>query len=393
MSETLAHELYVFQTLWLNRLETRRHYLFNEHDKECVTKLDVLANALPDFDAVDSGGGGAGAASPGSARHQRDQWRKLGFENVDKPQTLFLHPPGVLALDCMAYFARNCTDTYTKLVLDQLSRSEEYACPFATTSVAIVQLLLEMLHVGEQPSDTDTRYLPIFYSTLEVFKELYCVGISLGCKTWREMEAKQVDFDRVLAVVRRQLAAVLERPYTDIPTHMDGFKSEVFQTTYSDILEQQMRQVEADREAQLESEGAQHMRDKLRKELLDVVKQQRVNQMCTGAWFNAISKGKIKDTSKIYVMLSANKKALHWSSPDSVEFSPRGPSMAELDMQCMVSDIKVFYVGKDVPSVHKAKKVCGRVGWGGVRRLADNTCTRHPDERPREGAAAVWAAD
>jgi hypothetical protein len=41
--------------------------------------------------------------------------------------------PGVLALDNLSHFALKQEDLYKKLVLDQMSRDEEYICPLVQT--------------------------------------------------------------------------------------------------------------------------------------------------------------------------------------------------------------------------------------------------------------------
>ncbi len=43
-------------------------------------------------------------------------------------------------------------------------------------------------------------------------------------KTWKEMEAKTDDFDKVLMVVRKQLLSVLDQPVKEIPTTVEAFK-------------------------------------------------------------------------------------------------------------------------------------------------------------------------
>lgn len=54
--------------------------------------------------------------------------------------------------------------------------------------------------------------------------QLFSLGIQLLFKTWKEMEAKVDDFDKVMVVVRKQLLAVLDLPLKQIPTTVENFK-------------------------------------------------------------------------------------------------------------------------------------------------------------------------
>ena len=59
-------------------------------------------------------------------------------------------------------------------------------------------MLCEVLNVGEPISDTEEQFQPMFFTTENVFEELYCVSIQLLNKTWKEMRAKTAeDFPRV----------------------------------------------------------------------------------------------------------------------------------------------------------------------------------------------------
>lgn len=99
----------------------------------------------------------------------------------------------------MASFARVHREQYAKLVLDQLSKLEIYVCPFAKASLRLVELLFELLDVGNERMYTEsvpapsvnpqwnsclkchcpntvstqsTRYLPLFFACADAFKEV-----------------------------------------------------------------------------------------------------------------------------------------------------------------------------------------------------------------------------
>lgn len=56
-------------------------------------------------------------------------------------------PPGSLALDAMLYFASNQMDKYTRVVLENSGRGDEYDCPFARAAIELTRLLVEILKV------------------------------------------------------------------------------------------------------------------------------------------------------------------------------------------------------------------------------------------------------
>lgn len=57
-------------------------------------------------------------------------------------------PPGALALDAMLYFARNQTDRYTRVVLENSGRGDDYDCPFARAAIELAKLLCDILKVS-----------------------------------------------------------------------------------------------------------------------------------------------------------------------------------------------------------------------------------------------------
>ena len=57
-------------------------------------------------------------------------------------------PPGSLALDAMLYFARYHPEKYTRVVLENSGRGDEYDCPFARAAIELTKLLCELLKVS-----------------------------------------------------------------------------------------------------------------------------------------------------------------------------------------------------------------------------------------------------
>lgn len=111
----ISHQLYVLQTLTLGLLENRMMTQINAQDQDSTDKVKELRRI-----AFDEGIFGDTTADVQSRRHNSivsaGYYKKLGFKCDMNPIQDFMEiPPGMLALDCMLYFARNYTQQYTKV--------------------------------------------------------------------------------------------------------------------------------------------------------------------------------------------------------------------------------------------------------------------------------------
>lgn len=109
----MAHQLYVLQTLTLGLLEQRMSSKMDPQDQDAHDKIKELRRIAFDTD-------GTGVCGDVTARKQlgvfAKDYKKLGFKYDINPALDFTEtPPGMLALDCMVYFARNHTENYTKV--------------------------------------------------------------------------------------------------------------------------------------------------------------------------------------------------------------------------------------------------------------------------------------
>ncbi|KAG8321793.1 Engulfment and cell motility protein 3 [Homalodisca vitripennis] len=107
----MAHQLYVLQTLSLGLLEQRMNIKMDPQDQDAHDKIKELRRIAFDSDGTGSTDGVARRQHGGYAK----DYKKLGFKCDINPAMDFTEtPPGMLALDCMIYFARNHTESYTK---------------------------------------------------------------------------------------------------------------------------------------------------------------------------------------------------------------------------------------------------------------------------------------
>ncbi|XP_025867248.1 engulfment and cell motility protein 3 isoform X2 [Vulpes vulpes] len=325
LGDEMAHHLYVLQALTLGLLEPRMRMPLDPYSPEQREQLQALRQA-----AFESEGESLGAGLSADRRRSlcAREFRKLGFSNSNPAQDLERVPPGLLALDNMLYFSRHAPSAYSRFVLENSSREDKHECPFARSSIQLTVLLCELLRVGEPCSETAQDFSPMFFGQDQSFHELFCVSIQLLNKTWKEMRATQEDFDKVMQVVREQLARTLALK----PSSLELFRTKVNALPYGEVL--RLRQTE-----RLHQEGTLappilELREKLKPELMGLIRQQRLLRLYK-LWF---------------CCLSPNHKVLQYGD---VEEGASPPTLESLPEQLPVADIKALLTGKDCPHVRE----------------------------------------
>ncbi|KAL1784097.1 engulfment and cell motility protein 3 [Sigmodon hispidus] len=319
MGDEMAHHLYVLQALTLGLLEPRMRTPLDPYSQEQREQLQALRQAAfePEGESL-----GTGLSADRRRSLCVREFRKLGFSNSNPAQDLERVPPGLLALDNMLYFSRHAPSAYSRFVLENSSREDKHECPFAQSSIQLTVLLCELLHVGEPCSETAQDFSPMFFSQDHSFHELFCVAIQLLNKTWKEMRATQEDFDKVMQVVREQLARTLALK----PTSLELFRTKVNALTYGEIL--RLRQTE-----RLHQEGTLappilELREKLKPELMSLIRQQRLLRLCEGMLFRKISSRRRQD-KLWFCCLSPNHKVLQYGDVEEGANPPTPDNLPE----------------------------------------------------------------
>ncbi|XP_047566540.1 engulfment and cell motility protein 3 isoform X2 [Lutra lutra] len=340
LGDEMAHHLYVLQALTLGLLEPRMRTPLDPYSQEQREQLQALRQA-----AFQSEGESLGSGLSADRRRSlcAREFRKLGFSNSNPAQDLERVPPGLLALDNMLYFSRHAPSAYSRFVLENSSREDKHECPFARSSIQLTVLLCELLRVGEPCSETAQDFSPMFFGQDQSFHELFCVSIQLLNKTWKEMRATQEDFDKVMQVVREQLARTLALK----PSSLELFRTKVNALPYGEVL--RLRQTE-----RLHQEGTLappilELREKLKPELMGLIRQQRLLRLCEGTLFRKISSRRRQD-KLWFCCLSPNHKVLQYGD---MEEGASPPTLDSLPEQLPVADIKALLTGKDCPHVRE----------------------------------------
>uniref|UniRef100_A0A671NC58 Engulfment and cell motility protein 3-like n=1 Tax=Sinocyclocheilus anshuiensis TaxID=1608454 RepID=A0A671NC58_9TELE len=339
VGDEMAHYLYVLQTVRLNHLEARMRTPLDSYNQEQRDMLHELRQAAFETESE------SGLSNERRRSLCAKEFKKLGFSNNSNPgQDLSRCPPGLLALDTMAYFASRYPDAYSRFVLENSSREDKHECPFARSSIQLTLILCEILRIGEPPSETGSDYHPIFFAQDRLLEEFFCICIQLLNKTWKEMRATQEDFDKVMQVVREQITRTLSSK----PTSLELFKNKVNALNYSEILK--LRQTERLHQEETLAPPVE-LKERLKPELLELIRQQRLNRLCHGTLFRKISSRRRQD-KLWYCRLSPNHKVLHYGD---VEGETETPSIEALQEKIPVADIKNVVTGKDCPHMKENK--------------------------------------
>ncbi|CAG0893335.1 unnamed protein product [Darwinula stevensoni] len=353
MKAEMAHQLYVLQTLLLNQDADRMNTRLdpqnpNPDATEKIKKLRTIA-----FDQeVES-------------RRYADDHRKLGFENELNPSLDFdVAPPGILALDCMHYFATYHKEKFMGLVLENSCRSDNHKCPFARTSILLTRALCEILGIGESPLEQGSNFQPMFFTCEKAFEETFSICIVLLNKTWREMRATLADIAQVLSVVKEQITRTIgEKPP---PETMEEFKERLYRLNYKEIKELWKQERLNREESESQAPPILELKRKLMPEIEALIAQQRLNYLVQGTRFNKFSKGTREKGKYWYCRLSPNHKVLYYGDCDERSI----PSIEELSNKLPISEVENLSVGKDTPHMKLGKDWKGKKAPAGLAGLA-----------------------
>ncbi|XP_038606183.1 engulfment and cell motility protein 2 isoform X2 [Tachyglossus aculeatus] len=325
---------------------------FNLLEERMMTKMDPNDQAQRDvifelrriaFDA-DSDPGAVSGTERRRAIYTKD-YKMLGFTNHVNPALDFTQtPPGMLALDNMLYLAKAHQDTYVRIVLENSSREDKHECPFGRGAIELTKALCEILQVGELPNEGRSDYHPMFFTHDRAFEELFAVCIQLLNKTWKEMRATAEDFNKVMQVVREQITRALPSK----PNSLDQLKSKLRGLGYAEIL--RLRQAERLHQDDFQSAAIVELREKIQPEILELIKQQRLNRLCEGGRFRKVGNRRRQERFW-YCRLALNHKVLHYGDLDD---RPDGEVTFEaLQDKIPVADIKAIVTGKDCPHMRE----------------------------------------
>jgi hypothetical protein len=258
----------------------------------------------------------------GSKKHNPEKWRRLGFQ-TESPALEF-DTTGFLGLMDLTDYVQRHEDGFQKILLEQSSKPLHERCPIARASLAVTAILYEHFDVDTSDVEDAKNYLvldgmknydKIFRPLLLQWPRLHTASLHSFLRLWKSTGAEQADFEKVAELVRILVEQVVgQSPRT---RDVQEVEEELAEFEYSRLRDLQMEVLELT----FEDEWGQHLlqvRDELKHEALQFVKEQRIRSLLQGAWFPKTSSHKDDDSkyqsgSWRYVKLSRNRRYLHYA--------------------------------------------------------------------------------
>uniref|UniRef100_A0A674ECR7 Engulfment and cell motility 1 n=1 Tax=Salmo trutta TaxID=8032 RepID=A0A674ECR7_SALTR len=313
INDEMAHQLYVLQVLTFNLLEDR---MMTKMDPQDQAQRDIIFELRRIAFDVECEPNNSGSIEKRKSMYTRD-YKKLGFIVNTHLALPYTHTP------------------FGKPPISKISEGEQSMC-LSNTRLTSFLLCSSDFTASENCHD----FHPMFFTHDRSFEEFFCICIQLLNKTWKEMRATSEDFNKVMQVVRDQIMRAL----TQKPNSLDQLKSRLQNLSYTEILK--IRQSERMNQEDFQSRPILELREKIQPEIMELIKQQRLNRLCDGTCFRKISSRRRQDKFW-YCRLSPNHKVLHYGD---LEESPQGEVSHDLLQEKLpVADIKAVVTGKDCP--------------------------------------------
>ncbi|KAL7935037.1 ELMO/CED-12 family domain-containing protein [Trichoderma chlorosporum] len=322
--QDLAHPALEFQNLNKVVLRKWRDVRVDLERPEHRRSLKSLhLSSAPDRSTVNGhareGSGDTTTTKKDGRKHNPEKWRRLGFETESPAQDFDV--AGYLGMMDLTDYVRKNEDRFQKLLLEQATRPLHERCPVARASLAVTMMLYEHFDVdkadledmkGYQGIDTKD-YDRVFRPLLLQWPRLHTAGLQAFFRVWKATGAVLEDFEKVAELVR----ILIERVAGQSPRTSDiiEVEDELQEYDMSRLRELQMELLEMS----FEETWGKHLyqvRDVLRQEALQFVKEQRVRCLLQGAWFHRPASQKDETGEKKpwrFAKLSHNRRYLHYT--------------------------------------------------------------------------------
>ncbi|KPM44684.1 hypothetical protein AK830_g1863 [Neonectria ditissima] len=289
-------------------------------------------------------------AKKGSRRHNPEKWRRLGFETESPAQEFDI--TGFLGMMDITDYVRKHEDGFQKLLMEQAGKPMSQRCPIARASFAVTMVLYEHFEVDKADLEDTKGYQVmdskdhdrLFHPLILQWSRLHTAGLHAFFRVWKATSAEQNDFEKVVELVR----ILIEQVVGEATRTKDVLEAEedIQEYDVARLREQQMDLLEMS----FEGTWGQHLyqvREELKQEALQFVKEQRIRCLLEGSWFtkptpkrdnNSGSKHRLfTPTPWRYAKLSHNRRYLHYA--DFEEQTAQEPSLDSLGEKIDLSTI------------------------------------------------------
>lgn len=370
--QDLAHPLLEFQSLtkillrkWrevevdLERPEHRRA-LKGLHLASAPDRAHVNGNS-PSIEQNEA------SAKKGSRRHNPEKWRRLGFETESPAQEFDI--TGFLGMMDITDYVRKHEDRFQKLLMEHAGKPASQRCPVARASFAVTMVLYEHFEVDKADLEDTKGYQVmeskdhdrLFRPLLLQWSRLHTAALHAFFRVWKVTGAEHDDFEKVVELVRILVDQVVGGA-TRTKDVLEA-EEEMQEFDVARLREQQMDLLEMS----FEGTWGQHLyqvREELKQEALQFVKEQRIRCLLEGSWFtkptpkrenNNGSKHRLfTPTPWRYAKLSHNRRYLHYA--DFEEQTPQEPTLESLgekiDLSTISSVVSNVSASDDVKSTN-----------------------------------------
>ncbi|KAL2023457.1 hypothetical protein VTK56DRAFT_2453 [Thermocarpiscus australiensis] len=354
----LAHPLLEFQSLTKMLLRKWREVRVDLERPEHRRALKGLHLAsAPDRRHANGTSGAAAAAAEDAAgarkesrRHNPEKWRRLGFE-TESPALEF-ETAGFLGMMDLTDYVRKNEDGFQKLLLEQSTRPLSERCPVARASLAVTMILYDHFEVDKSDMEDVRVYLALndvktndklFRPLLLQWSRLHTAGLHAFFRLWRATGAQRDDFDKVAELVRVLIEQVVGQ--ASRTKDVLEVEEELLEYDAARLRELQMELLELS----FEDQWGPHLfqvREELKHEALQFVKEQRIRCLLQGSWFtkpmplrnnNSIShtgqdsypKRRLYQPWR-FAKLSHNRRYLHYADfPEKLPYDPGLDALTE----------------------------------------------------------------
>ncbi|KFA51458.1 hypothetical protein S40293_06753 [Stachybotrys chartarum IBT 40293] len=342
--QDLAHPLLEFQSLTKVLLRKWREVRVDLERPEHRRALKGLHLAsAPDRTPATNGqlqeDGAAEPTRKGSRRHNPEKWRRLGFETESPAQEFEF--AGFLGMTDLTDYVRKNEDGFQRLLLEQATKPAAERCPFTRASLAVTMILYDHFEVdradledtkgnqGIDSVDRDMLYRPLLLQ----WSRLHTAALHSFFRMWKATGAEQGDFDKVAELVRLLVDQVVgqarrTKDVQEVEEEMQEFDMSRLREIQMELLQMSFEEAWG--------QHFQQVREELKQEALQFVKEQRVRCLLEGSWFST-KQGANSAASWRYAKLSHNRRYLHYA--DFGEKKDQDPTLDALTEKVDLSTI------------------------------------------------------
>ncbi|WQF77888.1 Putative pleckstrin domain, ELMO domain, armadillo-like helical, PH-like domain superfamily [Colletotrichum destructivum] len=291
--QDLAHPLLEFQSLTKVLLRKWREVRVDlerpEHRRglkglHLASNPEKQVNGIPRMDELNELG------KKGSRRHNPEKWRRLGFETESPTQEFEV--PGFLGMMDLTDYVRKNEDSFQKMLLEQSTKPRNERCPVARASLAVTMILYDHFEVEKSDVEDTKSYQgldgiknneKLFHPLLLQWSRLHTAGLQALFRVWKSTAAEQLDFEKVAELVRILVEQVVGQ--ASRTKDVLEVEEELLEYDCTRLRELQMELLELS----FEDQWGQHLyqvREELRQEALQFVKEQRIRCLLQGSWFS-----------------------------------------------------------------------------------------------------------